>query len=59
MEIVQKQVARLECFGTFNMGVGFVLIVPKTEADGVLKTLGEDAFILGEMQTGSEPLILK
>lgn len=59
MEIVQQQVKREECFGTFNMGVGFVLIVPKTEADGVLKTLGADAFILGEMQTGSEPLILK
>lgn len=59
MEIVQQQVKREECFGTFNMGVGFVLIVPKAEADGVLKTLGADAFILGEMQTGSEPLILK
>lgn len=59
MEIVQQQVKREECFGTFNMGVGFVLIVPKTEADGVLKTLGADAFILGEMQMGSEPLILK
>lgn len=59
MEIVQQQVKREECFGTFNMGVGFVLIVPKNEADAVLNTLGADAFILGEMQTGSEPLILK
>lgn len=46
-----------DMFNTFNMGVGICLAVPATEADSVvatLKSLGENAVILGEVVTGEE-----
>lgn len=52
MEEIQKQVSIHECFGTFNMGVGFVLIVPEYAVDGVCQTLrahGESPLICGSM----------
>lgn len=59
MELVTQHVSYEECLGTFNMGIGFVLIVPPDEADIVLKTLHaqqENARIIGTMATGEEPL---
>ncbi|MDR1565240.1 MAG: phosphoribosylformylglycinamidine cyclo-ligase [Oscillospiraceae bacterium] len=44
-----------EMFNTFNMGVGMIAAVPKTEADKALEVLrqnGENAYILGEAVTG-------
>lgn len=41
-----------ELFSTFNMGVGFIVIVSKQVADSALRELnarGENAFILGEV----------
>lgn len=42
-----------DMFGTFNMGVGFILIVYPEDADSVLARLAEDglsAWIIGEVQ---------
>lgn len=48
-------VPRDDAFRTFNMGVGMVLIVDRTEADklvGELKTAGTSAWILGDVVAG-------
>jgi phosphoribosylformylglycinamidine cyclo-ligase len=40
----------------FNMGVGMVLVVPQSQADGVLNTLatqGQRASIIGQLVHGS------
>ncbi|UJF24984.1 phosphoribosylformylglycinamidine cyclo-ligase [Suttonella sp. R2A3] len=61
MSAISEHVSREECFGTFNMGIGFVLIVPAEERDAVLDTLrteGEQAMLIGEMKSGDEPLVL-
>lgn len=45
-----------ESYRTFNMGVGFVLVVPQEEADACLaaaQSLGEQAWILGEVVAGN------
>lgn len=49
--IEAKGVAKSEMWGTFNMGVGFCLVVDSEHADkviNVLNELGETAFILGK-----------
>jgi len=45
-----------EMYHTFNMGIGYVLIVPKEQATAViarLKELRESAYIIGEVRKGS------
>ena len=62
MDTVLQHVKREESYGTFNMGIGFILIAPASEADAILATLqthGEAARIIGEMQSGDTPLILR
>ena len=62
MDAVLQHVQREESYGTFNMGIGFILIAPASEADAILATLqthGEAAHIIGEMQSGDTPLILR
>ena len=62
MDTVLQHVKREESYGTFNMGIGFILIAPANEADAILATLqthGEAACIIGEMQSGDAPLILR
>lgn len=62
MHAIEAHVKREECFGTFNMGVGFVLIVPVQEAEAVCETLraqGENPLLIGKMQKGDEALILQ
>lgn len=49
--IAEKGVANSEMWGTFNMGVGFCLVVDSSQAQAaveLLNTLGETAFILGQ-----------
>lgn len=61
MSKVYEHVQRAECFGTFNMGVGFILIAPAAEQSALLATLrehGENPIVIGVMQAGDEPLIL-
>lgn len=62
IERVREYVSEDECFATFNMGIGFILIVPAEEASAVLKTLsshGEAPCIIGEMTEGEQQLLLR
>lgn len=62
LDTVLQHVKREESYGTFNMGIGFILIAPASEVDAILATLqthGEAACIIGEMQSGDTPLILR
>jgi phosphoribosylformylglycinamidine cyclo-ligase len=48
-------VPEAEMFRTFNMGVGFVLVVPPAGADSVVTELtgaGETAWVLGDVAAG-------
>jgi phosphoribosylformylglycinamidine cyclo-ligase len=56
-KLLQKKagVDDTEMFRAFNMGIGMVLVVPKQQADKVLKKaakLGEKAFLIGEVVKG-------
>lgn len=51
-----------DMFNTFNMGVGMTVVVDKLDADKALSTLkaaGEDAYILGELVSGDEGVIIR
>lgn len=44
-----------EMYRTFNMGVGFIIIVNKADVQGIikkLKNLGEKAFVIGRIEKG-------
>ena len=50
-----------DMFNTFNMGVGMDVVVPKEQADralAVLREQGEDAYIMGEIVSGEERVVL-
>ena len=54
-EIRRRGVPEEEMRGTFNMGVGFALIVPPDGAESILKRLeeaGEEAWVIGRLRTG-------
>ena len=49
-------------YNTYNMGLGMVLVVDPTDADktiDVLKAAGEEAYVIGEVKTGDEGVILQ
>jgi len=51
-----------DMFNTFNMGVGMCLVVEKTDADralGLLKAAGEQAYVMGEIQSGEREIVIK
>lgn len=53
-------VARQELFNTFNMGIGFVAIVPPSEAESAVRWLGQqdvNAWIVGEVVAGTGEVI--
>lgn len=50
-------IARSEMYGTFNMGVGMVIVVGENHAAKVLDLL-EDAYIVGEITEGNEKIVL-
>jgi len=55
-------VGTAEMFRTFNMGVGFVLVVAATareEATKVLEESGEQVVQLGEIVAGAERVVLE
>ena len=57
-----KKVTEDELWGTFNMGVGFVVIVKKEDAEktiGILKDNGENAYEIGYISKGENKLCLK
>ena len=50
-----------DMFNTFNMGVGMCVVVSKEDAEmalNVLRSAGEDAYLLGELVESSEGVIL-
>ena len=50
-----------DMYNTFNMGVGMSVTVPKEQADkalAVLRENGEDAYIMGEIVSGEEQVVL-
>lgn len=54
-------VAPTDMFNTFNMGIGFVLLVPPDAADAVMQWCGDrqlPAYKIGEVVTGAGELIL-
>ena len=62
LDAILAHVKKDECYGTFNMGIGFILIAPPGEADAIIATLkahGEDARIIGRMEAGDAPLRLQ
>lgn len=50
-------IARSEMYGTFNMGVGMVIVIDENHAAKVLDLL-EDAYIVGEITEGNEKIVL-
>lgn len=49
------QLSNQDMFSTFNMGIGMIIVLPKTEAEATVKELehlGEKAFIIGRVGTG-------
>ena len=51
-----------DMFNTFNMGVGMSVVVPKEQADmalDVLKSAGEDAYILGKIVRADEKIVIR
>ena len=51
-------IAREEMFGTFNMGVGMIVVVDAEHAEKVLHLL-DDAYEIGEITEGNEKIDLK
>ena len=51
-------IAEDEMFGTFNMGVGMVVIVNQADAEKVVNIIDGSA-VIGEIQEGSDKIILK
>lgn len=60
--LIDLGVDKDEMFGTFNMGVGFVLIVRAEDEQGVLEVLeneGEKAYVIGNIVNGTGTIQLK
>ena len=60
-DLIQKtgNVPERDMFNTFNMGVGMSLVVSEKQAEkalAVLKENGEDAYVIGHIETGSEKI---
>lgn len=50
-----------DIFGTFNMGIGMVVVVSKEDVNGaiaVLNKAGQEAHIIGEVVEGAKQVIL-
>ncbi|MBO4937468.1 MAG: phosphoribosylformylglycinamidine cyclo-ligase [Oscillospiraceae bacterium] len=51
-----------DMFNTFNMGVGMSVVVPREQAEmtlDILKSCGEDAYLIGEIIENEEKVILQ
>ena len=50
-----------DMFNTFNMGVGMTAVVAAEDAEAaiaILQAQGEDAYVLGSIEAGEEPVVL-
>lgn len=61
--LIQKvgNIPERDMYNTFNMGVGMGIVVAKEDADkaiAVLKQAGEEAYLLGTIENGSEGVVL-
>lgn len=57
-----KGVPEKEMWGTFNMGIGFIMIVKDKDKDKIIKKLkkyGENAYIIGSVEKGENKICLK
>lgn len=55
-------VSRDEMYGTFNMGVGFTLIVDKKDKEAIIShliSLGENAYQIGEIAKGGSGIVIE
>ena len=60
--LMELGVEESEMWGTFNMGVGFIVIASNGEKDGIIKTLedlGEAPYVIGEITKGENGICLK
>ena len=62
-ELIAKtgNICERDMFNTFNMGVGMSIVVPANEVDTaleVLKTAGEDAYVIGEIVESDESIVI-
>ena len=51
-----------DMFNTYNMGVGMSIVVPADEVETaieILKANGEDAYVIGEIITSDEKIIIE
>ena len=54
-------ISERDMYNTFNMGVGMSIVVPADEAEkalGILRSCGEDAYIIGEIIESDEKVIV-
>ncbi|MBT2722077.1 phosphoribosylformylglycinamidine cyclo-ligase [Bacillus sp. ISL-46] len=61
---IQKSgdISDYDMFRTFNMGIGMILVVDSAETTAIiehLQTLGEDAYVIGTVQKGTEDVVFK
>ncbi len=61
-EVIAKvgNIVERDMFNTFNMGVGMCVVVDKADADKaveILKSCGEDAYVIGELIAGEDLII--
>ncbi|MEH7375844.1 phosphoribosylformylglycinamidine cyclo-ligase [Neobacillus drentensis] len=61
---IQKsgEISDYDMFRTFNMGIGMILVVDSADTTAIiehLQTLGEDAFVIGTVQKGTEDVVFK
>ncbi len=61
--IQQKgEISERDMFNTFNMGVGMSVVVSKEDANKavqILRDMGEDAYIIGEVINGEDKIIIE
>ena len=63
-KLIEKvgEISERDMFNTFNMGVGMSVVVAKDDAERALNILhanGEDAYVIGEIITADEKIILE
>jgi phosphoribosylformylglycinamidine cyclo-ligase len=61
-QINKLGVDRMEMFGTFNMGVGFCIVVNAADVNKTLEVLhaeGEAAYVVGAIVAGTEKICFK
>jgi phosphoribosylformylglycinamidine cyclo-ligase len=59
--IASKGVSEEEMWGTYNMGIGFTIVLPKEQAKAVqqvLESAGEPSYIIGEIVKGKDKICL-